>query len=63
VNLRAEGTEFIDVADEAPDGLSVAYRAQLNREGSPSDIVSAGYIWTPGTELAARAAQGAARRM
>jgi hypothetical protein len=63
VDLRADGTEFIDVAEEAPDSLSVAYRKQLNREGSPSDIVSAGYIWAPGTELAVRAAQGAARRM
>lgn len=63
VNLRARGTEFIDVAEEAPDGLSVAYREQLNQDGSPSDIVSSGYLWTPGTELAARPTRETVRRM
>ena len=63
VDLRAEGNQFIDAAKEAPDSRSVLYRNQLNREGSPSDIVSAEYIWTPGTELAARAAQETERRM
>ena len=53
VDLRAAGTQFInkdDEADRAP--LSIAYREQLNSEGSPSEIVAAGYTWTPGTELA-----------
>jgi len=27
----------------------------MNADGSPSDRVAAGYIWTPGTELAAPA--------
>jgi hypothetical protein len=42
----------------------VRYRDQLNRDGSPSDTVTAGYVWMPGTELAARANNGggAARR-
>ncbi|CDG84471.1 putative uncharacterized domain protein [Janthinobacterium agaricidamnosum NBRC 102515 = DSM 9628] len=30
---------------------SDAYRAQMNRDGSPSDCVAAGYAWVPGTEL------------
>jgi hypothetical protein len=52
VDLRAAGAEFIDKAEEperAP--LSIAYREQMNSEGSPSEIVAAGYTWTPGTEL------------
>ena len=49
VDLRASGTEFVDKAEE-PE-RSIAYRDQLNSEGSPSSAVSAGYIWMPGTEL------------
>lgn len=52
VDLRAAGTEFIhkdDEPDRAPK--SIAYREQMNSEGSPSEIVAAGYNWTPGTEL------------
>ena len=52
VDLRAAGTEFIhkdEEADRAP--LSIAYREQMNSEGSPSEIVAAGYNWKPGTEL------------
>lgn len=52
VDLRAAGTQFThkdDEADRAP--LSMAYREQMNSEGSPSEIIAAGYTWTPGTEL------------
>ena len=52
VDLRAAGTEFIykdEESDRAPK--SIAYREQMNSEGSPSEIVAAGYNWTPGTEL------------
>ncbi|HKG47857.1 MAG TPA: hypothetical protein VKB02_14070 [Pyrinomonadaceae bacterium] len=52
VDLRASGTQFIhkdDEADRSP--MSIEYREQLNSEGSPSEIVAAGYTWTPGTEL------------
>ena len=31
------------------------YRERLNRDGSPSETVAAGYVWRPGTELAPRA--------
>lgn len=66
VDLRASGTEFIDASEEPVDGLSARYREQLNRDGSPSEIVAQGYCWTPGTEVVRRAAAlGAAptRRM
>jgi hypothetical protein len=56
VDLRARGADFIDVADEKPDSLSVRYREQMNRDGSPSEIVAQGYCWTPGTELVRRVA-------
>ena len=49
VNLRARGFEFVDQKDEGK--ASQAYRAQINSDGSPSDTVSAGYQWKPGTEL------------
>ena len=52
VDLRAAGPEFIH-KDEEPDRApaSIAYREQMNSEGSPSEVVAAGYTWTPGTEL------------
>ena len=53
VDLRANGTEFVDKAEEPERSLS--YREQLNSEGSPSSAVSAGYVWMPGTELTAKA--------
>lgn len=52
VDLRAAGTRFINVEDEAEQApASIAYREQMNSEGSPSEIVAAGYVWMPGTEL------------
>ncbi len=48
VDLRKAGTQFVAEADE--DVASLAYRNQLHSEGSPSQAVSAGYQWTPGTE-------------
>lgn len=53
-DLRARGTEFIHASEETPDSPSVLYRDQLNADGSPSEIVAAGYKWRPGTELAER---------
>jgi hypothetical protein len=50
VDMRADGTQFVD-KDEEPE-RSIAYREYMNSEGSPSEIVAAGYRWTPGTELA-----------
>lgn len=54
--LRAVGTAIVPLAEEKPDSPSVAYRAQLEREGSPSEIVAAGYVWRPGGELMDQAA-------
>jgi hypothetical protein len=51
--LSAKGTEFVPRAQEAERTLR--YREELNADGSPSDIASAGYIWRPGTELSAEA--------
>jgi hypothetical protein len=49
VDFRARETEIVE--GEPRNSPSIAYREQLNSEGSPSDTVAAGYIWTPGTEL------------
>jgi len=49
VDLRAKGTQFVPMDQESQ--ASIDYRTQLNSEGSPTETVAAGYIWTPGTEL------------
>jgi hypothetical protein len=51
--LSAKGTEFVPRDEEHERTLR--YRSQLNSDGSPSDIASAGYIWRPGTELSVEA--------
>jgi hypothetical protein len=48
-HLRANGTQIVPPEQESP--ASIAYRAQLNSEGSPSEIVATDYQYTPGTEL------------
>ena len=35
---------------------SIEYRDALNADGSPSETVSAGYKWAPGSELKLKAA-------
>lgn len=52
VDLRAKGAHLIPKEQEGPADASVRYREALNREGSPSEIVAAGYVYRPGTELA-----------
>jgi hypothetical protein len=54
IDLRASGSTFIPKSQESNASPSVLYRRQLNSEGSPSETVAAGYVWTPGTELAER---------
>lgn len=49
VDLRASGPDYVSLEEEPQS--SIDYRNQLNSEGSPSEIVSAGYVWRPGTEL------------
>ncbi|MEW6268438.1 MAG: hypothetical protein AB1689_03970 [Thermodesulfobacteriota bacterium] len=60
VHLRARGSEFIPSNEEQPDSPSVLYRQRLNSEGTPTEIVAAGYRWMPGTELAGIAPGAAA---
>lgn len=50
VDFRAKGREIVPLEEDSP--ASIAYRNQLNSEGSPSENVAAGYRWRPGTELA-----------
>jgi hypothetical protein len=59
VGLRAKGTEI--VKREPPNSPSAAYRSYMNSEGSPSETVAAGWVWTPGTELSAGASTRARR--
>ena len=53
INLRTNGTHFVDKDKESKASLD--YRNHINSEGSPSEAVSAGYQWAPGTELARKA--------
>jgi hypothetical protein len=47
--LRTSGSQFVPRDQESP--ASIAYRNMINADGSPSEAVASGYIWTPGTEL------------
>ncbi len=49
VGLRKDGTRFVE--EDAESVASLAYRNQLNSQGSPSQDASAGWQWTPGGEL------------
>ena len=51
--------QFVDVREVPRSNPSLAYRQQLNAEGSPSGMVAEGWAWTPGTELTALVAMGA----
>ncbi|HEX6998182.1 MAG TPA: hypothetical protein VF322_08550 [Gammaproteobacteria bacterium] len=51
VDLRADGTQFVDKRDDSAESL--AYRERMNADRSPSTVVALGYRWQPGTELAA----------
>jgi hypothetical protein len=55
VGLTAIGPNFVPMKNERTDSATAIYRGQLNSEGSPSDRVSAGYRWSPGTELSRHA--------
>jgi len=49
VDLRVVGPRFVPLAEETAE--SRQYRAQMNKDGSPSETVAAGYRFQPGTEL------------
>lgn len=55
-HLRAVGTQIVDPAKVPESEATLAYRERLNRAGSPSENVAAGWIWQPGTELAGKKA-------
>lgn len=52
VDLRTAGTEFVTRDKEGPN--SILYRNMINADGSPSEAVASGYVWSPGTELRRR---------
>jgi hypothetical protein len=54
LGLSARGPEFIPMARESDATLD--YRRYVNSGGSPSSVVSAGYWWSPGTELVRKVA-------
>jgi rubrerythrin len=56
VDLRARGTEIVPKEQLPRNSPSLALARQLNSEGSPSELVAAGWIWSPGTELGSEAA-------
>lgn len=58
VDLRRLGPDFVPKAQESQ--ASIDYRAMLHSDGEPSGPISAGYIWTPGTELMSRGAASGA---
>ena len=51
VSLTAVGNAFVPFSQEDPEGPSPRQRQQLNSGGVPSELVAAGYVWAPGTEL------------
>lgn len=57
VNYRANGTAIVQSPAEESK-LSVEYRKRMNRNGSPTEIVAAGWAWTPGTELMNKTTNG-----
>jgi len=54
VDLRASGQRFIHVSEGEPAD-TLAYRNQMNADGSPYQIIVGGYRWMPGGELIERA--------
>jgi hypothetical protein len=56
VDFRAKGKEIVTLEEDSK--ASIAYRERMNRAGSPSERVAAGYRWQPGTELAGKRANG-----
>lgn len=51
VSYRAVGKDFV-LSPDMESEETIFYREQINSEGSPSEMVAAGYIYKPGTEIA-----------
>ena len=49
VHLSAKGMEYVPCDQESD--VTRNYRDYINSQGSPSQTVSEGYVWKPGTEL------------
>jgi rubrerythrin len=60
VDLRAVGRDFVDKSEVPRGNASVKYRKRMNQAGAPSEIVSAGWQWEPGTELVSEEGDGVA---
>jgi len=50
VDFRAVGKEFVSDPSKESEA-TLAYRKQMNSEGSPTELVTSGYVYKPGTEL------------
>lgn len=50
VDYRAVGKEFVKDPSQESEA-TLAYRKQMNSEGSPTELVTSGYVYKPGTEL------------
>jgi len=55
VDLRPVGSTYVNRNEVPEDAASIRYRQIVNRAGSPSELVSAGYQFIPGTDLLERA--------
>lgn len=56
VELSAKGPQLVHRDEESQ--ATREYRERLNSEGSPSDTISADYVWRPGTELTTKSPGG-----
>ncbi|MDB5961296.1 MAG: hypothetical protein JWP59_2590, partial [Massilia sp.] len=54
IDMRRLGTQFVPKEHESQ--ASIDYRAMLHSDGEPSRPISAGYVWSPGTEILVRGA-------
>ncbi len=61
VNFSAAGTEYVHSVEEET-AETLAYRDQLNSEGSPTETVAAGYTWRPGSEVVGMTRNGSERQ-
>jgi len=50
VDYRFDGRDLVTNSADEPQ-RSIDYRNQMNSEGSPSETVTSGYVYRPGTEL------------
>lgn len=48
IPFRAVGADIGPLPDSP---ATLTYRKHMNSDGSPSDLIAAGYVWQPGTEL------------